>query len=492
MSRSDSAPRYHIRVRAGDAATELFLIDARFQVVAGGRGIGTLDVIQPPGIYTVRVRAGDATDEQMILVEDADVDLTLPPLAFSTPVPAEAAALAVPASTGTLPLAAPADASIFVCVNARDGDPFSGLVLQDETGREVAELGADASVQSRSGAGNVGTSVTNLRPGPYRLALAVEPLGVLTQTVMLSKGWRTNVFLRQVSYSPEAAPRADLVGAAILLSPQGRPPTTLASPGARLVELARLALKNRRNVLSPAMMETLLHGKFEDPMMGIFGGHLLLLRPERDLPLLTEVVKNLRTLVGTAHPDVEALAYALGPDQSSYVFTVPPMLRLSWQVALITSASRPGVIPAASVAAKAAEHIYGEDPWLVWNQPAAGPAVEGLAAVPSGHDILQERLQELVRYAAERFPDSPLGRILAQVASGWLADLARGGPRTPAVVQKMAGFLDDVTSGVASKVLGRSPTSTLDPKDIERLVRRFGIPRSVLDAALKDFRQRRA
>lgn len=472
----------------------MFLIDSHFRVVPGGRGVGKLDVSQPPGIYTVRLRAGDGTDEHMILVEDADVDMIFAPVAFSSPVLSDPDVAKSAAAAAPPAMAVPADGgSIFVCATAKDSDPLAGLVLQDQAGREVAALSAGAIVQQRSNAGTVRTYTADLGPGLYRLGLAVESVGVLTQTVIVSKGWRTNIFLREAPYPVRGKQtlRADMVGAAMLLSRLDRPTMTVTSPEARLVELARLALKNRRNVLSTELMETLLYGKFDDPMMGIFGGHLILLSPKRDLELLGVVVTNLRRLVGTAHPDVEALAYALDPPQSSYTFTVPPMLRLSWELALVASASRPDVIPAGSVAARAADRIWGEEPWLIWNQQSTvAPTTGGAAAAPTESDIVQERLWELVQYAAVRFPDSPLGRVAAGAVAGGLAALARGGPNIPTVVQKSAGYLDDLW-GLATAFLRSSPTSKLDTKDVERLVRRLGIPRSVLDKALQDLRRTR-
>jgi hypothetical protein len=51
------------------------------------------------------------------------------------------------------------------------------------------------------------------------------------------------------------------------------------------------------------------------------------------LELLNEVVANLRTLVGTEHPDVEALSLAC-PDttlQRKMPVTTPPMFERSWK-----------------------------------------------------------------------------------------------------------------------------------------------------------------
>src|SRR5262249_21369119 len=145
--------------------------------------------------------------------------------------------------------------------------------------------------------------------------------------------------------------RADLPGAAILMVPWYRS-FDPEDPTLRLVDLARLGLRGGRQVLSDEVMRDILDGKFRDPMLGLFGAHLLLLwqqqsagqRPRKasaEAPTLGRrptdgltlagvdeylhglygkgvafgtVVEDLRRLFGRGrHPDVEALALLLDP-----------------------------------------------------------------------------------------------------------------------------------------------------------------------------------
>jgi hypothetical protein len=195
------------------------------------------------------------------------------------------------------------------------------------------------------------------------------------------------VFLQQRSY--KLAPRqirserADLAGASILYSrfDPDHPERSVAfdpndpefGPSLRLLELARMGLISRRKVLREDITEYLWE-KWSNPMLGIFGAHLLLIDPKPDWDLLRRVVGNLRRAIfrDQPHPDVEALALSLGPQESTYVFQAPPMLRRSWSLVIGASNDKPDIVPADSLAFEVATRIWGDEPWLLWRNPAPG------------------------------------------------------------------------------------------------------------------------
>jgi hypothetical protein len=159
----------------------------------------------------------------------------------------------------------------------------------------------------------------------------------------------------------------DRNGAAILMADLNE--NTRFDPGraeARLAELARLGLANRRQVVSDELRE--LVGQPEvDPMLGIVTAHLLLLEPEPNLALVETIVANLRQRLGsTPHPDVEALAVRLGQGAEQYLFWLPPMLRRSWELVVQATVDRPELAPVDSPAAAMADRIWGNGPWLAW------------------------------------------------------------------------------------------------------------------------------
>ena len=95
----------------------------------------------------------------------------------------------------------------------------------------------------------------------------------------------------------------------------------------------------------------LLLVKFDDPLAGIIGGHLLLMEREQgrdhSLNLLKDVVRNLRALVGSQHPDVEALWLACNGSvlRRSEPFQWPPLLERSWRMIINASQSQTQLVP---------------------------------------------------------------------------------------------------------------------------------------------------
>jgi hypothetical protein len=211
-----------------------------------------------------------------------------------------------------------------------------------------------------------GATAIAVDPGPYVLRLEVGDLQ-LAQIVYASAQWQTQVFLPTRVY-----PRIDRMsypdlerGAILMGRGQGN---DLASEHSRLAELARLALVAQRRIARDELRTALAY-KFEDPLLGILGAHLLLMGPDPDYSLLGIVRRNLvERLHQEAHPDVQALALAPGLEiqDPPYVFRTPPMLRASWALILQSSVRRPERVPGDSLAARAAGRLWTSQPWLVW------------------------------------------------------------------------------------------------------------------------------
>jgi hypothetical protein len=116
----------------------------------------------------------------------------------------------------------------------------------------------------------------------------------------------------------------------------------------------------------------LLLQKFESPLAGIIGGHLLLLGAEHraagpGLEVLNDVVVNLRTLVGTEHPDVEALSLAC-PDMTlrrTTPVTTPPMFERSWRMLVDGCRDDPQLVPL-SLWQQVHTRLGGQSPYLTW------------------------------------------------------------------------------------------------------------------------------
>lgn len=381
MSTSNLEKR-RLKVTCEDSATEVFIIDGGFSLLA--RGIGRVDTELDPGIYKVKVRAGFETSEQLVVLRDQDEDLQIPPFSFVSPAP-----LAGTSKTHDFHISAAEEGSrapditkgegSSVFIFARDWtsqerpkdklstypNPGRGLSLRDMQGNVVADLTTEG---KRSDGWEPWVSChVQLEPGYYKLNLQMPSGGSVEQTIVASYDWQTQVFLLLSSYGADPdARRADLQSGSIQLAPMSAG-FKADNPLLRLSELARLGLANERKVLSEEVREHLTY-PVENPMLGIYGAHLLLLDEEPDLELLREVTDTLRLPLAGGHPDVEALDLYLeqGPSQT---FDVPPMLRRSWTYIVAATAKQPQLVPLDSPAAEAALHQWGSSPWLLWLQP---------------------------------------------------------------------------------------------------------------------------
>ncbi|HKG92301.1 MAG TPA: hypothetical protein VKA84_10435 [Gemmatimonadaceae bacterium] len=403
---STSEPRSHVALtlRAADPATEITVLNREFEPRA--RGTGQLTVWVAPDVYKVKLRTGTSVHEELVLVppgsgeilkeydDSASAFPSPAPLANTTTASAEHVAAAERESRLAHAPGLGSGSSIFVF--ARDWTPPGrppfppGATPHPARGLSLVSHGATAGdarlvdFEAASAGPPGGTwAACNVRlsPGAYRLRLSVPDGESMEQTVIASPGWQTQVFLLQREYAkkkrrrghghehgdpdvprdPDAL-RADLAGAAVLLA-RGEG-FTADDRGARLTELARLALVGRRRLA--AAVRALLPDRIEHPMLGIFAAHLLLAEERPDARLILSLVRRLRELLGASHPDVTAVALAAGESAPPGAFTVPPMLRASWSIVANATVERPELVPAESFCSAMAARILRYDPWLLW------------------------------------------------------------------------------------------------------------------------------
>jgi hypothetical protein len=379
--------------------TETFIIDHRLQVA--GRGSGSFQLELPPGIYKAKFRSGTR------VVEDVEPRV-LEPTGVATIITApdlpvtSAAPLTGTGRTHEYHIAAAStlsrqvhvqvghSAHIFVFARAWGGtgppaNPMAGLSLRAPDGSELADL-EQAAVFDVTERDPWGGCCVQLDPGVYRLRLDIPGWTPLEQSVVACGGWQTQLFMMQRHYDDgtSSATRADLAGAAVLMARDG---VGFDANGQQLVltEAARLALKNRGGTLARRHVREMLWRKFENPMLGVYGAHALLLDSEPDLGLLDTVVTNLRTMLGM-HPDVEATALALPDQAATRPFALPPMLYLSWARLLDHAPHDPGLVPPGSLSSEVGSSVWGEGPWLVWQLPSARAHDD----MPASADMIDE------------------------------------------------------------------------------------------------------
>jgi hypothetical protein len=471
MSTSDEAKLVELRVNTQDPATEIFLLDGEFQLVT--RGIGRLETQQPPGIYKLKVRAGVQAKEQMLVLKDKPVKISVPFLRFPSAVPLQETAktheyhmAAAVNESQKIHVSVGHGSSLFVF--ARDWTPPDRL--PESTGHNPAEglvlrtfddvLLANFAAQSKVDLANdpFAACRVELDPGAYRLSVTLSSGETFEKTVVASSGWQTQVFLLQRCERREQSgpghKSPDLARGAVLLSRTLRfEPNDQQD---RLAELARQGLVHERHILSNEVRD-LLRYKFDNPMLGIFGAHLVLMESNPDFELVGIIVENLRKMIGESHPDVEALALACGKS-TQYVFRVPPMLQRSWRIVIKSTVTQPSLVPRDSFVSRIIDRFTSQEPWLIWKTPDSIQASD-----ESESSDLEEALSRFLQPSTH-----PSGRLRVLANS---------------VDQKVQQF-GDISSIIESereKGLSASLNDLLDQSHREDLVQNLGIPWNQVD-----------
>lgn len=388
--------------------TEITIIDSAGKVVESAAQ--RLDRDLSPALYKIRYRVGDRVVDQLI---------ELPPGegAFAVDTPELPILSAIPLSTGADAQSDPAQfldqlmrrpridpskrASLFIFVMP-DPDsspepaplpekPGSGVSVHTFSGEKVGDL-ENAEIQHGCSACTIPVD-----SGSYLLRVQMPPGRPIEQTLVAVDGWQTQFYVRMTKTCAEPGPDAasttpaatlepspilwqlDLGRSGVLMiqdPPQG-PPDAWSM---RWTAAARQALAAGRSSAAPdrTMMSAPLGGKFENPMLGIYAGHLLALQEKPQLDLLREVVDNLFRLIGN-HPDVTSLMIPLADTRArDLVYSEPPMLRSSWSLILSACTPEHDLRPPRSYAARIGGSLWGSGAWLAWRMP-----VEVEASAPS-------------------------------------------------------------------------------------------------------------
>jgi hypothetical protein len=368
---ADQQALFHLDVVAGNRAAAVSVTDHRYEAVYADTG--ELHERDAPGVYKVRTQIGrditTASDEVILL--DRDTGTAGAAAVLSSPAPIPGSALshenhaapfeAVDGRTGGFTPPAPGRAALSVLARywtahpeQRPGrrlpHPMTGLRLYDADGRLLANLTTGCRIDDRSGPDPVAVWERELAPGPYYLRQTLPDGRAFEGCLTASADWVTQLALQRAGDDPAGTRIGMITDAALFTRPAGgsaRPADQDA-----VIEAARLGLVQGRNPFGEGkgaeLQELLLH-TFDDPVARIIGAHLLLRAagPEGPAPEFDAVVTGLRALVGSGHPDVEALSLrAADPAlRATAAFRSPPSFAASW--ALVTDASygRPDLVP---------------------------------------------------------------------------------------------------------------------------------------------------
>gem|GEM_PF-6356905 len=364
--------------------------------------------------------------------------------------------------------------SIFVFADA-PADALAGIApstvsLRTFAGETIGFLGQGATEGGRFGC------TFAVAPGGYFIEVQRSNAPAVCQAVYAISGWQTEVFL-PVAAGATAQAMVDLSNCSILMSPA----QIGFRPGAKSylwAESARKTLASGRPNVTPAevlrgaqtigvdseTIEDMFEGKFMDPMLGLYGGHLMAMQDSAEnRSIVQDVLPNLRKLLGDI-PDVGALALYLDDSNASGLqFSEPPMLASSWAMIVKASAKHHDIVPPGSFAAEIAANLWGNGPWLGWksiDQPPVPPAI----TVPSDFDW-----DYLKQMAATELPNQLRAMGLSSsertVMSYFAADSKRISLAPP----------EEGASGLQAPPSGESP---------EAITSGTGLPYSVVSSAV--------
>jgi hypothetical protein len=407
LSLSEDLPERKVVIDTRTPATEITVLDWTGKVCA--KAVRRVELSLAPALYKIRYRIGNRIEDQLIEISPGEDNFEVPvpslpilsaaPLADSEATDEAASArfaqeLVIRHSTDTksrtslfIFIAAIADSA----TNPADlpQKPGAGVSVHTFSGEKIGDL-EDAETQM----GCCGWTLA-VEPGNYILRVEMPPGRPVEQTLVAVEGWQLQFYTRIVkSQTPLTTSLTEnsTPGASSTSDPQFAWQLDLGRSGVLLVKdstygiqdpdqmkwtaAARQALAAGRSGAAPdkEMLDSLLHGKFDNPMLGIYAGHLLAMQENPNLALLREVVDNLTSLLGD-HPDVTALLIPLkDPRAGSVQYSEPPMLRRSW--AMIVSASTPekDLRPPQSYAARIGGSLWGSSAWLAWRMPTESPA----------------------------------------------------------------------------------------------------------------------
>ena len=421
MSPSETFP-FKVTVRGNtspDADSHVRVLDGRDQPVADGFGSVQLDL--PAGLYAVQVeRAGVQVEK--VLRHAGPTDETIDaPLRFSAvPVPDTATsheyyqgpATQISNEPTAPPLGADTMASLFVFVRAASYDakrvPLDAVQLSilDYAGAELVRLDpAHTRRDDHDGwlAFNAPAAV-----GEWVLrydAPKGSPMPSREMALATFHGWQTQVFM--------TISDGLLFGSAsVLMSRAGFMPYDRLP---QAVDSALAGLQNGKNTLLPEERQMLLYGKFDNPMLGLVGAHVLLQDPDADPGTIETVLGNMEYLLGPDAPDNRALSLIAAKRFRRPVaptpFDRPPIMRAGLEAVLEAAARNPALVLEGGMVDRIAAQRFIDSPWSTW-KPVIGPEVTRTA--PS--EWVDQYVEEATKTAARRGEEPDLFALASNAA----------------------------------------------------------------------------
>lgn len=391
-------PKVQVSVQ-GDPDIELFIVDHDLRLVQRVALPWTGEL--RAGLYRFKFRRGTTIDEETVFLDPGKptVSFSAPALVTTSSAPLDSSVhkheyhlAAAHSNSQMVHKKAGKGGQLYLFVRdwtkkdvpARTKDPAVGLQLFDTKGALVSDVPTDAAKGGKGTEDRWAALNLELNPGVYFLKLTTKDNEQLEQSIVVSPGWQTQVFLLLTDYRTKRPKdlRADLAEATVFMAKAGQGFSS-NDEQLRLTDTALTWLvAGRRTAAGQAL--SALNLKQENPILALYAAHALITDRETSLAVYRETLEGrsetppfdettLRAAVSNltrllpGHPDVIALRLWLGEDAAAFApMPDPPMLAGSWSIIVAASASQPSLIPRGSLAAKIGSCLYGSGAWLIW------------------------------------------------------------------------------------------------------------------------------
>lgn len=364
-----------------DTATEIFVIDPRFQLI--DRSVSSLKIRLPFGLYKLKTRLTRIISEEIILLDDdyeatkagaqfASTMMAVAPLPNSMATSQEQTAAFTKQCSLRRELGSQGNEAALtvmsrVSIGATENHspstlkPWEGVRVVNQKGKLVLDLSEDGKKHESEGA--FAACTIALEPGVYFLQQNYPDGIMLEQSLILNKGWGLEAhILRYVN--AETHELNSLTSMSILTHRLDQAKRN--NDDDILMEACRLAIVDQQQFINNDMKEKLFKER-GNPLLAILGAHLLIidnLNRGTGLSELNTIVPNLRRQLGDEHPDVEAISLCCTDEslRTTKSVKIPPMFERSWRLLIDAKAKIITRSLAERTLAKSSSR-----PYLVWS-----------------------------------------------------------------------------------------------------------------------------
>jgi predicted flap endonuclease-1-like 5' DNA nuclease len=395
-------------IGAAPEDTRLTVYDGWDKILKEGQGKVKLNL--PRGLYRVRADRVGVSWEKVFRHEGETREVLNQPLRVSaTPVFDTATSQKYYAYTSQdlsqkdsrAPLGDPGDkphSRLFIFIRAISQEQYQGadlaahLRLLNWQGELVSDFSPSETIRDNSYGFMAFSAPT--ASGPYLLRYEGEPPREMPLQILPHRS--TQIFLLYHGSLRFETAKIFLPHASLPFNPDDRL--------TQVVDAALTTLQQGGDSFPEDATRMLLEGKFEDPMLGLLGAHLLLRQKDLEERYLNIVIGNLGHMISSS-PDFQSLELLacerLGQKLPLKPFYQPPMLRAGLEAVLRFSIEYPELTPEKGLLECVAPRLYVDSPWTSWDLTGVCELLYGQAGGPDvsllSSDWLATYLKEAIQ-----------------------------------------------------------------------------------------------